>query len=231
MSEQKLRDTLKQLAAEGYFAVVVEMVRASDDRVLPPAEWETLCRCCSDVGLYIVVDEALTAVRCGAPFAHQRPEYKALSPSFVLFGKAIVACGLGVCWNGVHMNRLGYSDSGREEDVADILRSWDMKVSQALPAASLLNSWGVLILAQQEDWPQRASRVGAQLRRILRDMYPGIVINGLEALIYIARAKASTTNIIGAAAGKVVRWMPFLDQGMDDESQPLAAANAPQQTG
>ena len=37
------------------------------------------------------------------------------------------------------------------------------------PAADLLTSWGTLVLAEREDWPERAQVIG----RLLRDMMEG----------------------------------------------------------
>jgi len=209
---------LIHLRSLGHIALLIEIVRQHDGYILSTAQWETICSCCDEVGLYVVVDEALTAIRCGAPFAFQLPQYAKYRPSFVQVGKAVVSGGLAVCWDGVRMSRL----AGSEEEKEGLVQRWDGLPSLIQDPFLLLRSWGTIILAEQEGWTERAVRIGHLLRRILREIHPkgNLAISGLAALIYLPASLARKMDVIGAAVTeKHCRWMPYLDAGMADERQ------------
>lgn len=208
---------LKSLVQEGYIALVVEMVRQRDGRVLKQLEWETICKSCDEVGIYLIVDECLTAFRCGAFFAHQLPQYSGHRPSFVVFGKALAASGIAICWDGAHISRLGYS--GDMESIEDIIKGWDLKTSRVQQPFTLLQSLGAILMADRDNWPERAVRIGNNLRSLLKELQPDMPVLGLGALIYLPTVKAKTLDVTGAAAGKSYRWLPYIDEGMDDISQ------------
>jgi len=106
------------------------MVSQQDGRIVSEAEWNTICDCCEEAGIYLAVDEVLTVWRCGAPYAHLLPEYSSYKPSFVVFGKAVGASGIAVHWDGIHVQRLGYDDSRFTEDKMNFIHQWDYKSSR-----------------------------------------------------------------------------------------------------
>jgi hypothetical protein len=207
---------LKQLVRDGCVALILEIVRQSDGRVLTRREWNLICECCQEVGIYLIVDECLTALRCGAPFAHQLPQYKEFKPSFVIFGKTLISSGIAVNWDGVHISRLGYTDS------KDILEGWDHKSSRVLQPMVAIQSLGTIRLAEREQWWDRSTRIGENLRSILKGIDPNIRLVGIGALIYMPKAASESVQVIGASAAVSCRWMPYLDEGMDDEEQVYA---------
>jgi hypothetical protein len=209
---------LIRLRSSGHIALLIEIVRQHDGYVLTTEQWDMICSCCEEVGLYVIADEALTAIRCGAPFAFQLPGYAKHRPSFVQVGKAVVSGGLAVCWDGVRMYRL----AGGEEDRTGLVQRWDGLPSLIQDPFLLLRSWGTIILAEKEGWTKRAMDIGHLLRRILREIHPKgkLNISGLAALMYLPTSLARKMDIIGAAVTeKHCRWMPYLDAGMADDRQ------------
>lgn len=90
------------------------------------------------------------------------------------------------------------------------------------PAATLLTSWGTIVLAQKEQWPQRAREIGNILRNLIRsEGVDSSRIGGLNSLIYLrAQDQARITSpVMGANAGKYVRWFPAMDVVMTSEEQ------------
>ncbi len=215
-SKPTFQKRLEQLVRDGCVAVVLEIVRQDDGRVLTQREWNTICDCCQRVGIYLVVDECLTALRCGAPFAHQLPQYSEFKPSFVIFGKALFSSGIAVNYDGVHVSRLGYTDS------KGLLEGWDHNPSRVLEPLAAIQSMGVIRLAEREQWWDRSTRIGENLRSVIKGIYPSLQLGGLGALIYLPKAIAESVEVIGASTGACCRWMPYLDEGMDDAEQVYA---------
>jgi hypothetical protein len=159
-SKRNLHMKLEHLVRDGCVAVILEIVRQCDGRVLTQREWNIICVCCQKVGIYLIVDECLTAIRCGAPFAHHLPQYREFKPSFVIFGKALISSGIAVYWDGVHISRLGYTDS---EDILGDLEGWDHKSSRVLQPMVTIQSLGTIRLAERERWWDRSTRIGENL--------------------------------------------------------------------
>lgn len=176
-------------------------------------EWETICICCKSAGIYLIVDESLTAIRCGAPFGHQLPQYKKYKPSFVLFGK-VFAPGIAIVWDGLQTERFEISD---HEHRTHLLTLWDFLPSLVQEPAATLRSWGTIVLAQEENWVQRARQVGSILRSVAQDICPRVPLGGEGALIYLPSAVSRRADVIGAATPTHCRWMPYLDTGMMDD--------------
>jgi len=85
-----LHDQLRAAKEQGCVAFLFEMVRSSDGQPMEAEDFQAAATQCEILGLALVVDECLTAFRCGAPFAYQRPEYISKAcPDFVLFGKSL----------------------------------------------------------------------------------------------------------------------------------------------
>ena len=95
-------------------ALIIEIVRAADGSVMSEASWKHILQACKRYCLVLVVDEALTAIRCGAPFAYQLPQYRKHGwPDLVLFRKAIRTNGIAVEWEGINMQ--GWDQSSMSE--------------------------------------------------------------------------------------------------------------------
>lgn len=128
-------------AVDNYcIAFFVEIVRSQDGRVLSPEQWRASLESCGKYDIVLIVDEAMTAVRCGAPFAHQLPEYRCQGrPDLVLFGKGIRTSGVAVDWNGTNIKNLGIvSDDNR----LDVILQWQSRFTETASPESLLQSWG-----------------------------------------------------------------------------------------
>ena len=215
----KIDAQVKDAKSLGCIALITEVVRARDGKSVSMQAWKVLLRACKKYGLPLIVDEALTSIRCGAPFAYQLPQYsKHGFPDLVLFGKAVRTNGVAVEWRGVNVQKLGITDS---EDRPFTILDWQEHFTEMAQAADLLTSWGTLTLAKRERWPQRAQAVGRILRDIIADS--GIKearIGGLHSLIYLRLAdNARLSPVMGAKAGKQVRWLPTMDTIMTSEEK------------
>ena len=218
---KNISSQVKKAKAEGCIAVIVEIVRAADGSVISDLAWKHLVNACRKHCLVLIVDEALTAMRCGAPFAYQLPQYaKSGFPDLVLFGKAVRTNGIAIEWRGINIQKLGFDD---KEDRLLAALHWQDRFTAVATAQDLLVSWGTLILAGREDWTNRAPIIGRLLRDILRR--EGIrpqLIKGLHGLIYIQQKDYVTASpIMVANAGEYVRLLPTMDEVMTSEDQLL----------
>ena len=89
------------------------------------------------------------------------------------------------------------------------------RFTEMAPAADLLTSWGTLVVAEREDWPERAQVIG----RLLRDMMEGesvkrSLIGDLNSLIYLS-------PVLVANAGKYIHWMPTMNEVMTSKDELL----------
>lgn len=216
----KIDDQVRRAKEFGCVALIAEIVRARDGTVISAMTWKHLLRACKKFNLILVVDEALTSIRCGAPFAYQLPEYQKHGfPDMVLFGKAIKTNGIAVDWRGINMQKLGITDT--EERVFMALE-WQERLTEMAPPASLLTSWGTIDLAKKENWPKRSREIGRILRGIIE--FEGIkstLIGGLHSLLYLRVEDQAriTSPVMGANAGKYVRWFPTMDEVMTSKEE------------
>lgn len=216
----KLDDQVRRAKRLGCVALIAEIVRARDGVVISQAAWKHLIGACEKYNLVLVVDEALTAIRCGAPFAYQLPQFQKYGlPDLVLFGKAVKTNGIAVDWRGINMRKLENTDP---EERLFVALQWQERLTEMAPAASLLTSWGTIVLAEKEQWPQRALEVGHLLRNLIES--EGVKpsrIGGLHSLIYLhVQDQARITSpVMGANAGKYVRWFPLMDTVMRSEEE------------
>lgn len=200
---------------KGCIAMITEIVRAKDGKVVCEKAWKNILKACQKHGLILVVDEALTAIRCGAPFACQLPQYaKHGLPDLILFGKAVRTNGVAIDWRGINIQKLGITDA---EDRHFTILDWQERTTEMAQVADLLFSWGTILLAKQEDWPQRSVRIGEILRNIIVD--EGVresLIGGLHSLIYLRLLdnERLLSPVMGAKAGNHVRWFPVMDDVM-----------------
>ncbi|KAK2037431.1 hypothetical protein LZ31DRAFT_570815 [Colletotrichum somersetense] len=184
----RLKQILSKLRIEGTVAVIVEIVSSSTGRLLTKEEWDNLAQACHAAGLYLVVDEAQTA--------------------------GLRACGIAAYTDGVMTTTLGYTS----ETMSKVTYLLDSTFSEPINSYVLLQSWAIVRAAMNEDWPNRAARIGDNLRRILADMTPPeqtTSFMGMGTFILIERGHAATLWITGASAGKkTIRWLPPLDKSL-----------------
>jgi hypothetical protein len=212
----RIDDQVRLAKKGGCVVLVAEIVRAADGTVISAAGWKALLRSCERHCLVLVVDEALTAIRCGAPFAHQLPQYRESGlPDLVLFGKAVRTNGIAIEWQGINIRKLAITD---EDTRSFIIASWQERYTEMAPLADLLISTGTLTLAKMEDWPGRARKIGVILRDIIGDegFARPRAIGGLHSLIYLRRRDYVRTSspVMGAHNGKFIRWLPVMDEVM-----------------
>ena len=213
---KKISSQVRKAKAEGCIALIVEIVRAADGSVISGVAWKYLINACRKHCLVLIVDEALTAMRCGAPFAYQLPQFeKSGFPDLVLFGKAVRTNGIAIEWRGINVRKL------RIHDRVLAALHWQDRFTAMATAQDLLVSWGTLVLARREDWADRASMIGRLLRGIL--VSEGIrpqLIRGLHGLIYIRQEDYVTASpIMVANSGTYVRLLPTMDEVMTSEDQ------------
>ena len=211
---------VKAAKSVGCVALIAEIVSARDGEIVSECVWKHLLKACERHELLLVVDEALTSIRCGAPFAHQLPQYcKHGFPDLVLFGKAIRTNGIAVDWRGINVGKLGIdNDESRMFAVLD----WQERLTEMAQAADLLISWGTLVLAERENWPKRAREIGRLLREILASDGVEIAhVSGLHSLIYLRGQDNARFSfpVMGAKAGKYIRWLPVMDTVMTSKAQ------------
>ena len=211
----KIEDQVRMAKQTGCVALIAEIVRARDGSVISQAAWKHLLRACRTHNLFLVVDEALTSIRCGAPFAYQLPQYQKHGfPDLVLFGKAVKTSGVAVEWRGVNVSKLGVED---KEDRLFTALEWQERLTEMAPPGSLLASWGTIVMAERENWPRRARRIGVLLRGFIeREGIGRCSIGGLHGLIYLKSEDQARVRspVMGANAGKYVRWFPVMDEVM-----------------
>ncbi|KAL8680739.1 MAG: hypothetical protein Q9186_003086 [Xanthomendoza sp. 1 TL-2023] len=211
---------VKKAKSQGCVALITEIVRAGDGKVISERAWKYLLEACEEHGLFLVVDEALTSIRCGAPFAYQLPQYSQHGyPDLVLFGKAVRTNGLAVEWRGSNILKLGIED---QEDRLFTILDWQERLTEMAQASDLLSSWGTLVLAKRDRWPQRAQTIGGVLRKILgTEGVKASGIGGLHSLLYLRTQDVARLRypVMGAKAGKHLRWFPTMDEVMMSEEE------------
>ena len=197
-------------------------------KVISPKELRTLSEACTENGLILAIDETVTALRCGAPFAYQRPEYQdACKPDLVFFGKALGTNGIGINFEGSIINRLAIRTPERRSQA---MHDWQAAVTQTLNLTVLVDALGVLEMATAGDWISRGKVIGQRLRHIVRARAQCLksynlqndeeILGGLESFIFVQKDIAATFLVMGASnAGpwvRWVRWLPRLDSHLTD---------------
>jgi hypothetical protein len=215
---------------QGCIGVVVEIVSNQfNGRVTTPKELHNLSQACRENGLILVIDETITALRCGAPFAHQRPEYKDIEkPDLVFFGKALGINGIGINFDGPYMRRLGIEAPSKKSQA---IYDWQAVVTQPIYVPVLIDAIGVLEMAKAGDWVGRSKIIGQHLRDIALERARLLtkdgarsevgIIGGLESFIFVHKDVAETFLVMGASnAGpwvRWVRWLPRMDRQLTDK--------------
>ena len=230
-SKAEVSEFLETAKQQGCIGVIVEIVNNQySGRVTSPEELRVLGEACSENGMILAVDETITAMRCGAPFAYQRPEYKDIcSLDLVFFGKALGTNGIGINFQGSYMKRLGILTPERRKQA---LHDWQAAVTQASNLTVLIDALGILEMATAGDWIGRGKAIGHNLRQIVRRRARSMenngaesdeeILGGLESFIFVRKDLAATFLVMGASnAGpwvRWVRWLPRMDYDLTEES-------------
>lgn len=207
--------------------MIVDLVSTSDGTVFSPVKFALLRRCCLAARLFLVVDEAMTAIRCGAPWACQRPEYSSsndgLLPDLVVFGKGLRVSGIAINFDGLMMQCLAFRERAQ---VTQSIRFWRALVSRPIPTPVMIESLGILNLAQTENWPARSAKIGDAVQSFVRDYVlennPELsdkeLIRGLGAFIAVDRKISAQFRVMAAIRRRSpwVRWLPKLDSAAVD---------------
>lgn len=142
-SKQDILRNLVNAKRQGCIGVVVEIVcNQNNGRVTTPQQLQSLREVCDEAGLLLAVDETITAIRCGAPYAYQRPEFSHIPvPDLIFFGKALVVCGIGIHFESSFMRRFGIqSDNHRRQAITN----WQDSMTIAIQLPLLIDAFGVL---------------------------------------------------------------------------------------
>lgn len=225
-TEEALDEKFARAKNHGCIAMVFDMVSTNDGSVLSPENFAKLQVMCIKHKLLMIVDETMTAIRCGAPFAFQRPEYSQATPlgrpDLVIFGKGMGVSGVAMSFDGITTKDFAFST---QEEIRQSLIYWRALVSRPARLPNLIESLGLVRTAQRENWPARSLQVGASVRRILAaDLPPELQrrseIRGLGAVIAVHRDVSLHYNIMAAIRRRSPwsRWLPKLDPPYSDEA-------------
>lgn len=211
-----IEEQLMLARKKGCFALIVETVRWKDGRVMLPNEWSNIREACIKSDVVLIVDETLTLLRCGKPFAFQRAEYGG-RPDMAFFGKGLNTAGVALDWQGPWLSKLKLTEASREEGYTNL-----QIVSDILETGCAIRSLGIIRLALQENWAERSLRIGEILENFARRSSDGkatedIDIQGLGCLLYLKARDVFHHSVQSASGGTgAVRWIPVLDNDMED---------------
>ncbi|KAJ5564522.1 hypothetical protein N7513_000764 [Penicillium frequentans] len=217
-SRDTLLTKLHTAKQEGCVAVVCDLVNASDGSILAPESFHLLRSCCDKVRICLLVDEAMTAIRCGAPWACQRDEYYEkgnCQPDLISFGKGMGVSGVAVNFDGLMMRHLAYR---KEEQILQTLRFWRAMVTRPIGTPVLIEALGILNVAEAENWPARSEEIGIAFRVFIRRHaklhgQAKVAIQGLGAFITVDREFSKHFRVMAAFRRKSswARWIPKLN--------------------
>ncbi|KAK4975700.1 hypothetical protein LTR66_010900, partial [Elasticomyces elasticus] len=204
---ESLHDQLSAVKKQGCIAFLIEMIRSSDGHPMEAGAFQAVATQCERVGLALVIDECLTAFRCGAPFACQRPEYISKAcPDFVLFGESLQICGIGISYEGACNRKYLKHGSAFGKQIAS---SWQSLVTKVVPLPMLIDSLNIIESAIQHDWASRSQKIGKRLREIIHESMSDNVrvpsqaemrqaVGGLDALIYLLQEISQKLLVMSA---------------------------------
>ncbi|KAJ5362151.1 pyridoxal phosphate-dependent transferase [Penicillium brevicompactum] len=219
VTEDTLLNKLVEAKKEGCVAVICDLVNASDGSVFPPEYFRLLRKCCDKARICLLVDEAMTAIRCGAPLVHQRPEYfeyGGTQPDMIAFGKGMGISGIAINFNGLMMRHLAFH---KEDLIRQSIRFWRSMVTRPIATPVLIEALGILNVAAAEDWPARSEQIGKAFREFItrhakNDQSPGEeIVRGLGAFIAVPREINKRFNVMAAFRRRSAwaRWIPKLN--------------------
>ncbi|KAH6849644.1 pyridoxal phosphate-dependent transferase [Chaetomium sp. MPI-CAGE-AT-0009] len=222
-SKESLDTLLAEAKAQGCIAALIDLVSTEDGSILPPERLGMLKESCARHKLLLIVDETMTAIRCGAPFTFQRSEYAAqepdLQPDLVIFGKGLGVSGIALNFNGALIKALGYTETA---DMKQTILYYRALVSRPIGLPTLIEAYGILRNAEAQNWPERSVRIGETIRDILYELEPQTrdpgVIRGLAAMIALDKKYVTRFGIMGAIRRRspIVRWLPSLSAAYAD---------------
>ncbi|EER44008.1 conserved hypothetical protein [Histoplasma capsulatum H143] len=210
MSREALSASLAQAKVQGSIAVVVDMVSTEDGSILSPERFKLLQTCCAENKLWLIVDEALTAIRCGSPFAFQRTEYGSEKPDLVAFGKGLGTSGIAMSFDSPMTRPLGFV---KEEYIHQTIMYWRALVSRPITIPVLLKAMGILYTAKTENWVQRSLKIGQTFYDVIQEYSPGEPVKGLGAILVLDRDTSMRLHVMAGIRRRCpwVRWLPKLD--------------------
>ncbi|KAL3462472.1 hypothetical protein BJX64DRAFT_288374 [Aspergillus heterothallicus] len=209
-SPEALSQSLVEAKRHGCIAVVIDMVNTETGAVIAPHRYQMLKRVCAENKLWLIVDEALTAIRCGAPFCFQRDEYGESGPDLVAFGKGLGVSGIAINFKGPLVHGLGLITT---IDRLQTIMYWRALVSRPVPLPVLLDALGILYTALMKDWPKRSLEIGETLLDIIQANSCGEQVYGLGAFLVVPKKTTLRMNIMAATRRRSPnsRWLPKLD--------------------
>ncbi|KAK2052598.1 hypothetical protein LY76DRAFT_555446 [Colletotrichum caudatum] len=224
VSDGELREQLHEARKNGCIGIVVEIVEDQyNGRVMDPKTLERLSAMCTEEHLLLAVDETLTAIRCGAPFAFQREEYRdAASPDLVFFGKALGVHGTAIGFDGQFLKKFGVFGSSR----CRFIRRWQSQLLKPIALSDLIRAMAAIDLAVRGNLTMLSRIIGHTLRAFIleqadergHDVQAQDVLGGLESLVFVRKDIAGEMLVMGAStAGEWipwVKWLPRLERDM-----------------
>lgn len=228
-SESILLNKLTDAKRQGCVAVVCDLVSTSDGSILPPDLYHLLLSCCDQARICLIVDEAMTAMRCGAPLACQRPEYignGGIQADMIAFGKGMGVSGVAINFNGLMMRHLAYH---KRDQILQTLKFWRCMVSRPIATPVLIEALGILNVAEMEDWPAKSEQIGAAFREFVHQ-YAGDyghkkeIIRGLGAFLAVDREFTKQFRVMAAYRRRSswARWLPKLNSPAFLDPQSIA---------
>ncbi|KAI1262893.1 pyridoxal phosphate-dependent transferase [Xylariaceae sp. FL1019] len=223
LSAEDMNAQFAAAKATGCIAVMFDMISTEDGEVLPPTTFGIIKECCSRNRLLLVIDETMAALRCGAPFSFQRPEYAEegveFQPDLVVFGKGIGVSGIAINFNGIMTKGLMYTE---KEDIYQTIRYWRAMVSRPVRLPILLEAISILRAAEAEHWTENSERIGQTIRQILYELEPEMqgkdMVRSLGSVIVIHRELAIKYRLMCAIRRRSpwARLLPRLSSSSAD---------------
>ncbi|CEL04168.1 hypothetical protein ASPCAL05299 [Aspergillus calidoustus] len=217
-SEDILLEKLRTAKEQGCVTVICDLVNASDGSIFPPEHYRMLRICCTKARIFLLVDEAMTAIRCGAPWVCQRPEYSEnpdLQPDLIAFGKGMGVSGIALNFNGMMMRHLAYT---KREQILQTIRFWRSMVTRPIAIPVLLEAMAIVNVAEAEEWPARSEKIGRAFREFILRHAGGEgqgkeIVRGIGAFIAVDREFSKRFRVMAAFRRKSswARWLPKLD--------------------
>ncbi|KAI1662838.1 hypothetical protein F4813DRAFT_12301 [Daldinia decipiens] len=222
-TEEALNVQFADAKAKGCIAVVFDLVSTEDGAVLHPDKFGMIKSCCARNKLLLIVDETMTAMRCGAPFAFQRPEYAQMGadkqPDLAIFGKGIGVSGIAIGFNGIITTGFTYTG---HDDIRQTIRYWRALVSRPVRIPILLEALSILRAARAENWSAKSEEIGGAIRDVILELDPSTnkpdAVRGLGAVVAVNREVAMKFRVMSAIRRRSpwVRWLPKLSSASAD---------------
>ena len=224
MSPEALGEQLIQAKSQGCIAVVVDMVGTEDCAVISPEHLGMLKVACAEKRMLLIIDETMTAIRCGAPFAFQRIEFAEVErdkmPDLVIFGKGMGVSGIAIGFGGATIKHLRYTS---EKDRLQTILYWRALVSRPVRIPILIEALGILRTAQRNNWIERSVVIGEAIRNVVHDFEasgeaPKASIRGLGSMLAVQKGTSIRFGIMSAIRRRSPwsRWLPKLDSSSND---------------